>query len=352
MKAGHGMENIKTIGIVSLSSGVIGEDFVKHEVDLGIKRLRDYGLNVKFMKNSLRGTAYLQEHPEARADDLLEAFQDPEVDMILTSIGGDDTYRLLPYLFGKGELTNAVTDKVFLGFSDTTVNHLMLHKVGLVSFYGQAFLTEICELGREMLPYSRKYFEELIHTGKIAEITPSEVWYESRTDYGPEALGTEPVGHKNSGFELLQGKPVFSGKILGGCIDTLYDIFDNERYADSPEVCKKYGLFPSAEEWKGKILLLESSEEKPSPEKYRRGLEFLKNAGVLSAVNGILTGKPMDEVYDAEYKQCLREVVDDPEKPIVCNLSIGHATPRCIIPFGVQAEVDVPNQKIRFQWEK
>ena len=31
---------ISTIGIVSLSSGIIGEDFVKHEVDLGVQRLR------------------------------------------------------------------------------------------------------------------------------------------------------------------------------------------------------------------------------------------------------------------------------------------------------------------------
>lgn len=30
---------ISTIGIISLSSGIIGEDFVKHEVDLGVQRL-------------------------------------------------------------------------------------------------------------------------------------------------------------------------------------------------------------------------------------------------------------------------------------------------------------------------
>ena len=29
-----------TIGIISLSSGTMGEDFVKHEVDLGIQRLK------------------------------------------------------------------------------------------------------------------------------------------------------------------------------------------------------------------------------------------------------------------------------------------------------------------------
>ena len=36
-----------------------------------------------------------------------------------------------------------------------------------------------------------------------------------------------------------------------------------------------------------KILLLESSEEQPSPEKYRRALEYLRDAGVFAAVSGV-----------------------------------------------------------------
>ena len=51
--------------------------------------------------------------------------------------------------------------------------------------------------------------------------------------------------HANQGFELLQGSGVFQGKILGGCIDSLYDIFDTTRYGDSVELCRKYDLFPS-----------------------------------------------------------------------------------------------------------
>ena len=341
---------VRTIGIVSLSSGMLGEDFAKHQLDRGIRRLEAYGIKVKFMANTLKGVAYLKEHPEARAADLIEAFRDPEVDLIMTAIGGDDTYRLLPYLFENGELAAAVkgNEKLFLGFSDTTVNHLMLHKLELPTFYGQAFLTEICELGPEMLPYSKHYFEELIETGRIAEVRPSAVWYEERADWSPARLDTEPAAHDNRGFELLQGPPVFRGKILGGCICTLFDIFDGGRYADSPELCAKYGLFPSVEDWRGKILLLESSEERPSPEKYRAALLYLKNAGVLEAVSGILVGKPQNEVYDKEYRQILCEVVDDPNKPILCNLAVGHALPRCILPFGVEAEVDAEKQRIKF----
>ena len=206
---------IKTVGIVSLSRGTIGEDFVKHEVDLGIRRLEEYGLSVKFMPHARKGIDYIKENPGKRAENLLQAFEDPEVDMILCAIGGDDTYRLLPYLFENDKLKKAVKNKIFLGFSDSTMNHFMLHKVGLPTFYGQSFLSDVCEMEPEMLPYTRKYFEELITTGSIREITPSEVWYEGRTDYSESQLGTRLPAHPNRGFELLQGKRCFWRKNSG-----------------------------------------------------------------------------------------------------------------------------------------
>lgn len=342
------MRTIKTVAIVSLSSGILGEHFIQHEVDIGVRRLQAYGLSVRFMPHALKGLDYVKEHPEKRAEDLLQAFRDPEVDMIFCAIGGDDTYRLLPYLFEHGELQDAVSEKLFLGFSDTTINHLMLHKVGLRTFYGQSFLSDTCELSSQMLPYTKRCFEELIHTGTIAEIRPSDTWYEERKSFGPDQVGTERIAHPDRGFELLQGSAVFSGKILGGCIDTLYDIWDGERYADMPVLCEKYHLFPDSHDWKGRILLLESSEEKPSPDKYRQALLYLKNAGVFDAVSGVLTGKPMDETYTMEYRKALIEIIDNPKLPVVCNINIGHAAPRCIIPFGVEAQIDTERQIIRF----
>ena len=339
---------IKTVGIVSLSSGILGESRIRFETETGIRRLEEYGLNIKFMPHALMGLDYVKAHPEKRAEDLLLAFHDPEIDMILCAIGGDDTYRLLPYLFDHDELANSVTDKVFLGFSDTTINHLMLHKVGLTTFYGQAFLPDICELSSEMLPYTRKYFEELINTENISEICPSDIWYEERKSFGIDQAGKPLISHPNSGFELLQGPSVFSGKILGGCIDSIYDMFNGDRYADMPVLCKKYHLFPDPEDWKGRILLLETSEEKPSPEKYRKALEYLKQTGVFEAVSGLLVGKPMDETYAQEYRLLLTKVIDRPDLPIVFNLNVGHSLPRCIIPFGINAFVDVNKQVIRF----
>lgn len=67
-----------------------------------------------------------------------------------------------------------------------------------------------------------------------------------------------------------------------------------------------------------------------------------------NAMRGILCGKPMDELYADEYEAILREVVGDPDLPIVTNLNVGHATPRCVIPLGFEAEVDAAAQVIRF----
>ena len=138
------MKRVNKIAVVSLSKGILGEAFVAHELELGKKRIKELGVDLCFMPNALKGLEYLDNHPEERAKDLLQAFKDPSIDMILCAIGGDDTYRLLPYLFENDELKNAVSEKIFLGFSDSTINHLMLNKVGLRTFYGQAFLSDVC----------------------------------------------------------------------------------------------------------------------------------------------------------------------------------------------------------------
>lgn len=44
---------IQTIGIVSLSRGILGEDFLHHELDLGLARLKEFGVRVKFLPHAL-----------------------------------------------------------------------------------------------------------------------------------------------------------------------------------------------------------------------------------------------------------------------------------------------------------
>lgn len=340
---------VKKIGIVSLSSGILGEDFVSHEVKIGIERLKKYGIEVEFLPNSTKGIEFLKNNPKARAKDLIDAFKDDSIDMILCAIGGDDTYRLLPYLFENNELEMAVKQKIFLGFSDTTMNHFMLNKVGIKTFYGQAFLPDVCELSKEMLPYSKHFFEELINNGEIKEIYPSDVWYNEREDFSEKAIGISMEEHYNRGFELIRGNAKFEGKILGGCLYSIFDIFDNSRYEDTVYLCQKYNLFSSLDEWKNKILLLETSEERPKPELFRKMILKLEEYGIFDVISGLIIGKPQNEEYYEEYKQILLDEIKNKDLSIVYNINVGHSTPRCIIPFGVNAKVDIERQIIEFK---
>ena len=50
----------------------------------------------------------MKANPKARAKDLKDAFMDDSIAGIICAIGGDDTYRLLPYLLEDEEFIDAV----------------------------------------------------------------------------------------------------------------------------------------------------------------------------------------------------------------------------------------------------
>ena len=56
------MQSVKNVAVVSLSAGTLGEPYVRHELDLGVRRLEELGLSVRFMPHALKGTDYVREH--------------------------------------------------------------------------------------------------------------------------------------------------------------------------------------------------------------------------------------------------------------------------------------------------
>jgi muramoyltetrapeptide carboxypeptidase LdcA involved in peptidoglycan recycling len=60
------------VAIVSLSWGGAGDDHLLWKYNVGKKRLiEEFGLEVVEMPNTLKGTDYLYQHPEKRAQDLI-----------------------------------------------------------------------------------------------------------------------------------------------------------------------------------------------------------------------------------------------------------------------------------------
>ena len=337
------------VAIVSLSRGLLGMPFCKHELDIGVKRLKEFELVPVIMPNALKDMEYIQNHPEARASDLKKAFMDKDIKAIICAIGGDDTYKIIPYLMEDNEFIEAVKNnpKIFTGFSDTTNNHLMLNKLGLVTFYGPCVLVDLAELDNEMLPYTKEYFEKFFKDESSYEIKSSPIWYYDRESYGVEEVGKPRKSQEElHGFELLNGKGKVSGKLYGGCLDSLYDIYTSERYGNENEIYSKYNILPTLEEWKEKILFIETSEEKMKPEKLEEILTYFKNNKILESVKGIIVGKPADEKYYDEYKEVYKKVFKDINTPALYNVNFGHSVPRTLIPYGVSATIDYDNKKI------
>ena len=355
------------VAVISLSNGILGEPFCAHEQALGEKMLRFFGLEPVFTAHARAGLRYLAEHPEARAADLKAAFLDDSISGIICAIGGIETIRTIPYLMEDAEFCKAVREhpKFFLGYSDTTNNHMMFHRLGLQTFYGQAFLSDIAELSGDMLPYSKAQFASCFSSYHGRSIKPAPIWYEERTDFSSSAVGTMPVSHpEQNGYELLQGAPQFEGELLGGCIDSLGEMllhdcaetyadqfakmpfFSPEMFDDAEEIFRKYDIFPHPEEWKGKLLFAETSEVCASPARLRVLLDAMRDAGVFSQISGILVGKPMNECFCEEYKQVWRDAVQNPALPILYNVNFGHAAPRAILPYGAKARVDADKQDI------
>lgn len=339
------------VAIICLSKGLLGESFITHELKIGLQRLKEYNLEPVIMKNALKGLDFLDKHPELRAQDLKDAFLDNSIKAIICAIGGNDTFRLYPYLMEDTEFIDAVQNhpKIFTGFSDTTINHLMFSKLGMVSFYGPNFLVDLAELANNMLPYTKEYFEKFFSKGEPYEIKSSPIWYEDRENYDKNQIGTNRIERKEThGYEILNGTGVVYGELYGGCIESIYDGFTGyDTSKDEPIIFKKYDIFPSLNEWSQKILFIETSEISSTPEHLKKMLLELKNRKILQTIKGLLVGKPMNEKYYNEYKSIFREIFSNTDTPVLYNVNFGHSSPRCILPYGIMAEVDYNGKSIR-----
>ncbi len=326
------------VAIVSLSDGILGDDETIHKYYLAKERLeQEFGLEVVCLPNTLKGSSYLMDHPEARAQDLMEAFKDKSIKAVFNAVGGDDTIRLLPYIDFKCLKNNP---KIFTGFSDTTTNHFMMYKAGLISYYGASIINDIAEYV-EIHNYTKETFINTFFEPKDKlEIIPSkECSYEKdAVDWKEKNINKKRKYYQDDkSYEVIQGTGKVTGRLLGGCADVFIELLGTS-------------LWPSLKNWKGKILFIETSE-KDMPVFYLKWLLRNFNAqGILNVIKGIIVGKPAYPDKYEKYKEVYLEVVGKEAKrsdlPIIYNVDFGHARPNGIIPYGIKCELDCDNKKI------
>lgn len=325
--------------VVSLSSGQLGEPKCIHKFYLAKERLaRDFGVELVAMPNALRGIDWLYAHPEARAADLMDAFRDPSIRAVFCAIGGDDTIRLLPYVDFDVLRENP---KIFTGFSDTTTNHFMMYKAGLMSYYGASLMGTFAEYVR-INDYSLDMLRRtLFNPQPTLEIPSAPYWYDDEDEkiwWKEENMQRlKPYHPEEIGYELVQGGGIVEGPLLGGCIDVFPEIIGTS-------------LWPSLDEWRGKLLFLETSEEDMPCDYLSWYLRNLQAQGILDVIVGILVGKPARRSKYEPYKEVFRKVVGfeagHPELPILCNVNFGHAEPICVLPIGAMCRLDADKKTI------
>jgi muramoyltetrapeptide carboxypeptidase LdcA involved in peptidoglycan recycling len=289
------------------------------------------------MHQTLRDADWMVRNPNARSYDLMQSFADPSIKGIFSTIVGNDSIRLLPFFD-----LNLIREnpKIFLGYSDATISHLACYKAGLVSFYGPAIMLEFAE-NCGMFPYVIQSLRKTLFSSEgIGEIrADTDGWTVERLDWTDPA--NQDIKRKRnlaSGWNFLQGKGICRGHLIGGC----FEVFDWLRGTE---------FFP--ENWQdATILFLETSEDAPPPELVVGTLRVYAAMGILSKLSGILFARPGGDVpveKFEEYDNAILQVVNHEEGltdlPVITHMDFGHTGPMFVLPYGVQAEIDVEGKR-------
>jgi muramoyltetrapeptide carboxypeptidase LdcA involved in peptidoglycan recycling len=215
----HGLRAGDKVATVSLSWGGAGEARLRARYEAGKKQLQDaFGVQVIEMPNTLKGADYLYRNPQARVDDLHQAFEDGEIKAVISCIGGDDSVRLIDRIDSSVLRANP---KVFMGYSDTTVAHFVCLRAGLRSYYGPALLSGFAENGGMHDYLIQSVRRSVFSSHAIGTIESSkEGWTSERLEWDvPENQHIKRKMQPPMDWRFLQGQAVITARLLRACAE-------------------------------------------------------------------------------------------------------------------------------------
>src|SRR5215218_5309815 len=273
------------------------------------ERLEGLGFHLSFSRNVEVLDRFDSSPVEARVSDLHEAFADPGVQGMLTTLGGYNSNQLLGYLDYDLIQSNP---KIFCGFSDITALATAIHaRTGLVTYSGPHFTTFGMKRG---IDYTREYFERCLMREEPFEVLPADHWSDDLWYEDQENRDCVP----NPGYEVIHEGEA-EGTPLGGNLGTL---------------CLLFGTLYMPE-LEGSILLLEDDEE-IGPVHFDRELQSLIHQPGFEGVRGMVFGK-FQRASNMD-QDALTAIVESKREldgiPVVAGTSFGHTTPQFTFPIG------------------
>lgn len=261
---------------------------------------------------------YLAGTDEERAEDLMQAFDDPQIDGIWASIGGLNSNRILDRLDYDRIRQHP---KVFVGYSDcTALLNAITAETGLVTFHGPNALVELAVAG-DVMDYTKTACLALLTepTPRGRLTPPPESWL---IDWPAVAPGTRISATPWRGNQ----KGAASGPLVGGNLQTLMKLAGSRYWPD----------------FRGSILVV---EDVGVPLHHLDGhLTALRGLGVLDAVAGLVIGRinangqetlPADDVLTM-----VADVLDHRDLPVLVDVDFGHTDPMLTLPIGGMAAID------------
>jgi len=321
-------------------------------LDLALERIRDrFDLKPVLYDTAEADPEELRENPEMRAEDVHEAFRDPDVSAVFATIGGDDQVRVLRHL--DPDLLREHPTR-FFGMSDNTCLASYFWTCGVVSFYGGQLLNQVATPG-EFPEYTERYLRRALFEGSLGDLEPADSWTDDPVEWGRDDLrGTRPAYEDGDGWrwDVPDGRAgeTVSGRLWGGCLEVLPWLLAADRAVPDPAALD------------GAVLALETSEELPSADEVRRKLTTVGERGLLERFDAVVVGRPQtrnrevertDERrrrYRADQRATVREWVREynPAAVVVFDLDFGHTNPTAPVPVGGRVEVDTDERAVRF----
>ncbi|MFM2032100.1 MAG: hypothetical protein RLZZ297_865 [Chloroflexota bacterium] len=325
-----------TVAVVSPSWG--GPHAFPHIYEQGLAVLRGWGLRIREYPSTRLPDAVLHSDPALRARDINDACGDDDIAAVFASIGGDDSVRILPFLDAQRIARNP---KIILGFSDTTTILSTIHQLGIVTFYGPSVMAGIAQSNSLSAAYRTHLHTMLFEAGDHHTYHAVPRYAQGYADWADtSAPNTISTLQYSRGWQFLQGSGTVYGQWYGGCVEVL-------------EWLKGTPYWPSPGFWHGKILFLETSEEKPTAQTVGRWLRNYGVMGALGQISALVIGRPKDYTLseqlalDATVLRVVRTEFGLEQLPIITDFDVGHTVPQSVIPLGVRTEIDCQAMTIR-----
>ncbi len=284
--------------------------------------LNQLGLKVSFSKHCEESDSFHSSSVLSRLEDLHEAFSNPKIKGILTTIGGYNSIQLLTGIDYKLIQKNP---KILCGYSDiTTLQNAILAKTGLITFSGPHFSTFGCLKGNE---YTRKYFQKCLFSNQPIEIEASDLWSDDEwySDQDKRTFISNP------GLIVIQSGSA-KGIIIGGNIDSLA-VLQGTDYM--PSLTKS-------------ILFLEDNYPMTA-EVFDRHLHSLILQKNFYSVQGIIIGRFQKESNIS--MEALKAIIYSKKElksiPVIAGADFGHTMPLFTFPIGGIAEIEATSSVVK-----